>query len=177
MSGNRKQKHEAVLAHLAAATKVQATGMPGPAGMSGVPPIAMAAGIRQTQLEMAQSTISELRQELERVKAEGGEVRLDPARIRHGRFRDRHELGFSDSAFEELKRSIQQRGENVQAILVRPLPPGDEADYEVVLGAPPASCVHGPWSPGQSGGSAARRSRGRLGDGRREREQGRPELL
>lgn len=128
----RKDKHKAVMQHLTSA-KAEPPARTG-SGLSGVPPIAMATGLRSAQIAAAETTIRQLREELEQVKAQGGEVLLDPARIVHGRFRDRHELGFSDAAFQELKRSIQQRNGNVQPILVRPLPAGGAAEYEVVWG-------------------------------------------
>lgn len=59
---------------------------------------------------------------------------IDPARIRHSRFRDRHELGFGDAAFKQLKADIKRGGQVTVPIKVRPVADDADADFEVVFG-------------------------------------------
>ena len=59
---------------------------------------------------------------------------LDPKRIRHSQWANRHETEFVTPEFEELKKTIAVAGGNVQPIKVRPIQGDATADYELVFG-------------------------------------------
>ena len=90
-------------------------------------------------LEGAGPTIARQKETIERLEAEraGGMVvlRLDPRRIRHSSFANRHEksLQATDSRFIDLKAQIQRRGQ-LDPIRVRPLRDNADFDYEIIYG-------------------------------------------
>jgi len=59
---------------------------------------------------------------------------LDPKRIRHSQWANRHEAEFTTPGFEELKKTIAIAGGNIQPIKVRPIKDDASADYELVFG-------------------------------------------
>ncbi|MGH8603122.1 MAG: ParB/RepB/Spo0J family partition protein, partial [Gammaproteobacteria bacterium] len=60
---------------------------------------------------------------------------IDPKLVRHGPYRDRHDLSLADKSFAELKASIEHEGSNYQPAMLRPVAK-DEAgtEFEVVYG-------------------------------------------
>jgi ParB family chromosome partitioning protein len=68
---------------------------------------------------------------------------LDPSTIRPSKWANRHDASFMTEDFQELKAEIASAGGNVQAIKVRPIPPGvapstppgaAPVEYEIVYG-------------------------------------------
>lgn len=81
-----------------------------------------------------QGRVSELEAEVQRLAAERGAMRLDPATIRPSRWANRHEASFAGKDFEALKAEIESAGGNVQPIMVRPAAGEGGTEYEVVFG-------------------------------------------
>lgn len=73
---------------------------------------------------------------------QGGQrvVKLDPAKIRPSKWKNRHDLAYQTKAFRELKDEIAAAGGNVQPIKVRPVGKGaseepvEGQEYELVFG-------------------------------------------
>lgn len=90
-------------------------------------------------LEGAGPTIARQKETIERLEAEraGGMVvlRIDPKRIRPSAFANRHEMSLAadDASFAALTQDIQRRGQ-LDPIRVRPVPPKNGTDYEIVYG-------------------------------------------
>lgn len=63
-------------------------------------------------------------------------VKIDPARVRESRWKNRHERAYATQQFAELKAEISGAGGNVVAVKVRPLGKGADGqdDYEIVYG-------------------------------------------
>lgn len=59
---------------------------------------------------------------------------LDPKRIRHSKYANRHPSSFTDQAFAALREEIVHAGRNVQPIKVRPVSGDPEHDFEIVYG-------------------------------------------
>lgn len=129
-----RERHSALLQGLSDMAEAHPPmGRAGPDGA--VPAIAMAGSLMKEELQIQRDRVADLEQQLRDALAQGSERDIDPALIRHSRFRDRHELGFQDEAFDALKASIEHDGGNHQAILVRPLEGDtDGAQFEVVWG-------------------------------------------
>lgn len=111
---------------------------------SNIPVVKEVEGLRKSALqdledERARSqTLEEqrdaLQRELEKLQHASDAGPLDPKRIRHGRFRDRVEAAFADTAFEQLRSDIAASKGNTVPILVRPTSDDPNAAYEVVYG-------------------------------------------
>lgn len=101
-----------------------------------VPALNTAGELLREELATERSRANALEQKLQELLESPAEQKIAPHLIRHGRFRDRHELGFKDAKFQELKASIQEEGGNVAAVLLRPLAEPDQEgrEYEVVWG-------------------------------------------
>src|SRR5690606_7285007 len=105
------------------------------------PKTSVALGARPAQ-GLMRDLLKQTEAELEALKKEKGNgvQLLDPARIRHSRFRDRVVQGFADRAFEELKASISRPTADgtptgvTMPIKVRPVTDDPDFDYEVVYG-------------------------------------------
>ena len=135
----QKNRHTALLAALedpaplaAGAAATQGKAHPD----ASVPALNTAGTLLRDELQAQRERADALQQEVDALRSAPAERRIPPALIRHGKFRDRHELGFHDAAFEELKASIEAEQGNHMAVLVRPLaqPDEDGCQYEVVWG-------------------------------------------
>jgi ParB family transcriptional regulator, chromosome partitioning protein len=83
----------------------------------------------------ANQRVQEMQDKLDEFAGKGVVLSLDPKRIGHSRFANRHADSFSDAEFVELKSDIADHGGNVQPIKVRASTGGgSEFDYEVVFG-------------------------------------------
>lgn len=89
--------------------------------------------------QVAQETARSFEARIEKLEQERGEglvlLRLDPKQIGRTEFANRHELSLSeqDEAFQQLKASIRQYGQDTP-IRVRPAAPGSPLPYELVEG-------------------------------------------
>lgn len=103
---------------------------------SSVPALGTTGELLRQELQSARERAAGLEQELEALRAAPAERRIPAALIRHGKFRDRHALGFKDAKFEELKASIRKERGNTQPVLVRPLaePDAEGHQFEIVWG-------------------------------------------
>lgn len=97
---------------------------------SSVPALGTTGELMRQELQTARDQVAGLQRELEALRAAPAERQIPAKLIRHGKFRDRHALGFKDAKFEELKASIQKEGGNTQAVLVRPLAERDAEGHE-----------------------------------------------
>jgi ParB family chromosome partitioning protein len=143
MSGrNAKGRHEALMSDLdeAAAPVPSTSSAPAPVGKpnpdNSVPTLAKTGELLRTELQTARAKVDALQMEVDELRLAPAERKIPARLIAHGRFRDRHELGFSDAAFQALKASIQAERGNTQPVLVRPLakPDAEGCKYEVVWG-------------------------------------------
>lgn len=134
----QKNRHSALLASLdePAATSNHADSQRKAHPDDSVPALNTAGSLLREELQLQRERADTLQQEVEELRSAPAERGIPAAKIRHGKFRDRHELGFHDAAFEELKASIQSENGNQMAVLVRPLaePDADGCEYEVVWG-------------------------------------------
>lgn len=126
---SQRERSTARMSHI-----LQGGGVPTPPRASLALGAAPAQGLMREELEKARQKISEL-------EAAGTGVQLlDPARIRHSRLRDRHELGLSDNKFRALREDIGRAGPDGQPvgvtvpIKVRPVDGDPDHDFEVVYG-------------------------------------------
>lgn len=103
---------------------------------SSVPALGTTGDLLRAELAASREQVDALTREVGDLRAAPAERKIPARLIRHGKFRDRHELGFEDAKFEELKASIKSKGGNKQSVLVRPLPKpdADGREYEVVWG-------------------------------------------
>ena len=118
-----------------------------PRTRSGVDAISQSISVRHRVLD--------LEEKLQAYEEGGVVVLLDPRRVRHSRWKNRHEDSYSTAAFSLLKKEIESAGRNVQPIKVRRVGEGHDArdEYELVygrrrhracleLGLPVAAIVH-----------------------------------
>lgn len=139
MSTQAKNRHAALLNALGdeeALPGSRASGKQKGNPDASVPALGTAGELLREELQAERERADTLQQEVEVLRNAPAERKIDAKLIRHGRFRDRHELGFKDAAFEELRSSIQAEGGNKVAILVRPLskPDAEGRAFEVVWG-------------------------------------------
>lgn len=139
MSTQAKSRHAALLDALDDATPMAA----GAAAAQGkaspdasVPALSTAGSLLREELHAERERANSLQHEVEALRSAPAERKIPAQLIRHGKFRDRHELGFKDAKYEELKASILHEQGNHVAILVRPLLESDAQghEYEVVWG-------------------------------------------
>jgi len=90
-------------------------------------------GFMQKESEVARENET-LRKELSAWDGAVPAKPLDPAFVKPSNWANRVEESFTDAAFSELKREIEEAGRNVQPIKVRPLPATDPQQYEIVFG-------------------------------------------
>lgn len=101
-----------------------------------VPALGTAGELLRDELRSERAQRERLEAIVEELESKPAERRIPARLICHGRFRDRHDLGFADKAFDELKASIQEEKGNHAPVLVRPLsaPNADGCEFEVVWG-------------------------------------------
>lgn len=140
-SRNTKGRHDALMGVLAApqtqaSTAVKTASEAKATPDSSVPALAKTGDLMRTELLAARARAETLQVEVDALRAAPAERKIPAHLITHGRFRDRHELGFHDAKFAELKASIQAQHGNKQPVLVRPLtgPDAHGHEYEVVWG-------------------------------------------
>ena len=80
--------------------------------------------------------VQDLEQKLVKYEEAGVVVLLDPRRIRHSRWKNRHEGSYSTAEFAQLKADIASAGRNVQPIKVRRVAEARDGqdEYELVYG-------------------------------------------
>ena len=86
------------------------------------------------ELESARRELEEAQAQLEQARAEQRLQRLDPARVRPSRFRNRDERSFERAEFRELVDSIRAAGGNSVPVNVRRIDDDPNYDYEIVYG-------------------------------------------
>lgn len=129
---NRRERQAGLMAVLDDAER-EVDSAPAARSDASIPVMQVAGGLVRDELRAARENVDALRAELELARQHGAVVKLDASRVRHGRFRDRHDLGFKDEAFAALKVEIEATNGNVLPILVRPI--ADQGyEYEVVWG-------------------------------------------
>jgi ParB family chromosome partitioning protein len=95
---------------------------------SGVEAISQSISVRHRVLD--------LEEKLQAYEEAGVVVLLDPRRIRHSRWKNRHEDSYATPEFAQLRKEIESAGRNVQPIKVRRLGEAHEFrdEYELVYG-------------------------------------------
>lgn len=90
---------------------------------------------RVADAERAKAESDARAEELERKIAGGAfAVKLDPQRIRHSPFVDRHPNAFADAEFESFVDEIRATGGNKEPGIVRPVLDDPDYDYELAAG-------------------------------------------
>lgn len=99
-----------------------------PRARSGVEAISQSISVRHRVLD--------LEEKLHTYEEAGVVVLLDPRRIRHSRWKNRHEDSYATPEFAQLRKEIESAGRNVQPIKVRRLGEAHEFrdEYELVYG-------------------------------------------
>lgn len=116
--------------HVVAGTEVSA---PSPAAA----PAGRRSGVAAiTQSIAVHHKVQDLEAQLAVYKDGNMVVKLDPARVRQSKWKNRHELSFKTQRYLDLKAEIESAGENVQPIKVRQAGKGADGqdEYEVVYG-------------------------------------------